>query len=161
MSTGRRAGSREPEAGSALVEMVWLSLLLLVPLVYVVLVASSLQRAAFATTAAAREGGRAYAGATDDASGRLRAGAAARLALADQHVPAGAGSVTVECGDCTFAPGSSFRVVVRSVVRLPWLPTWLCPQRSCPVSIPVRASHAERLDCYRAVDPPATRGPGC
>ena len=36
--------------GSALVEFTWLAILLMIPLVYVVLAAVSVQRAAFATT---------------------------------------------------------------------------------------------------------------
>ena len=47
------------EAGSALVEVTWLSILLLVPLVYVVLAVFEVQRAAFAVDAATRAAGRA------------------------------------------------------------------------------------------------------
>jgi hypothetical protein len=147
--------------GSALVELVWLSLLLMVPLVYVVLVAAALQRAAFATTAAARDAGRAYATAADDASGEARAELAARVALADQHVAWGAGERLVECGECTFAPGSTFRVVVRTTVALPWIPRWMCGGHGCPGSIPVSATHVETIDCYRATGAESTGAARC
>ncbi len=79
------AGARD-EGGSALVELVWLGILLLVPLVWIVLSVFEVQRGAFAVTGAARAAGRAYALAPDDATGRARAEAAARQALADQGI---------------------------------------------------------------------------
>lgn len=140
------------DEGSALVEFTWLAVLLLVPLVYVVFTAGALQRAAFATTSAARDAGRAYATAPDDATGQARAALAARLAMRDQHVAWAVGDARlVECGACDFAPGSSFRVVVRTRIDLPFLPRWLCGRHGCPASIPVSATHVERIDCYAEV----------
>jgi hypothetical protein len=52
---------RRDEQGSALVELTWLGILLLVPILWIVLSASEVQRGAFATSAAARAAGRAYA----------------------------------------------------------------------------------------------------
>src|SRR5207302_2756298 len=66
-------GGLRRDDGSAVVEFVWLAVLLLVPLVYVVMAALSVQRAAFAETAAAREAARAYATAGSDAVGEERA----------------------------------------------------------------------------------------
>ena len=75
---------REPRAatsgGSALVELTWLGILLLVPLLWIVLSVFEVQRGAFATSAAARAAGRAYALAPTDAEGRAQAEAAARQA---------------------------------------------------------------------------------
>ena len=79
------------ERGSALVELVWLGILLLVPLVWFVLSVFEVQRGAFATTAAARAAGRAFALAPDDATGRARAAAptgARRSAYAPSCRPA-------------------------------------------------------------------------
>ncbi len=72
------------DQGSALVELVWLGILLLVPLLWIVVSVFDVQRGAFGTESAARSAARAYALAPDDASGRERARAAARQALADQ-----------------------------------------------------------------------------
>ena len=52
---------RRSERGSALVEVVWLGILLLVPLLWVVLSVFEVQRGAFAVTSAARSAARAYA----------------------------------------------------------------------------------------------------
>ena len=82
--SGRR--ERRDECGSALVELTWLGILLLVPVLWIVLSVFEVQKGAFATSGAARAAGRAYALAPDDATGRSRAEAAARLALADQGV---------------------------------------------------------------------------
>jgi Flp pilus assembly protein TadG len=49
---------RRSERGSALVEVTWLPILLLVPLLYVVLAVFEVQRAAFAVNAATRAAGR-------------------------------------------------------------------------------------------------------
>ena len=51
---------RRDERGTALVEVTWLSILLLVPLVYLVLAVFDVQRSAFAVNAATRAAGRAY-----------------------------------------------------------------------------------------------------
>ena len=62
------------ERGTALVEVTWLSILLLVPLLYIVLAVFEVQRSAFAVTTAARSAGRAYVMAPDEASAaRFRA----------------------------------------------------------------------------------------
>lgn len=133
--------------GSAVVEFVWLGVLLMVPLVYVVMAALSAQRAAFAETAAAREAARAYATAGSDAAGEQRAEQAVALVMRDhgvRWVPAGR---VISCGDCSYAPGSTFTVDLRRTVPLPFVPSWLCGQR-CVAGIVVSAHHRERLDCF-------------
>ena len=62
------------ESGSALVELTWLSLLLLVPLVYVLLAVFAVQSGSYAVSGAARAAARAYALAPDEASAPGRAG---------------------------------------------------------------------------------------
>ncbi|WP_163570403.1 hypothetical protein [Fodinicola feengrottensis] len=66
--------------GSTIVEFVFLGIVILVPLMYVVLLASDLQRNAFGVTEAARQAGRAYATADDEGSARRRADYAMGLA---------------------------------------------------------------------------------
>ena len=51
------ASEPRSESGTVLVEVTWLAILLLVPLLYVVLSVFEVQRAAFAATAAARAAG--------------------------------------------------------------------------------------------------------
>ena len=74
------------EGGSAIVEFVWLALLMMVPLVYILLAVFDTQRASFATSAAARSAGRAFVTAPDSTSAHARARAAARLAMTDQGI---------------------------------------------------------------------------
>jgi hypothetical protein len=117
--------SRRDERGSALVEVSWLSILLLVPLVYVVLAVFDVQRSAFAVNAATRAAGRAYTLAPDQGEAAQRARAAAEVAMEDQglHLPAGAMSLGCEPdpGDC-LSPGSVVRVRLVYQVRLPLVP---------------------------------------
>ncbi|PWW21106.1 hypothetical protein JD79_00234 [Geodermatophilus normandii] len=124
------------ERGSAIVEFVFVALVVFVPLVYVVAGFSAVQRGVFAATAAAREAGRALATAPDVGSGLARAERAAQLAVADQSVeatdvrlsfvPAG-----VACDDAgsgytpTLAPGEEFSVCATVTVRIPLLPDFV------------------------------------
>ena len=138
--------------GTALVEFVWLAVLLMIPLVYVLLAALSVQRAAFATTTAAREAARAYATAGSDDQGEQRAELAARLVMHDQGVRWSPQGRVVSCGSCDFAPGEPFTVTLRTTVALPFVPTWMCGQR-CVAGITVSGHHAEHLDCFAGTAP--------
>jgi hypothetical protein len=140
--------------GSSLVEFVYLAVLLLVPLVYVVLTAVSVQRAAFGLTAAAREAGRAYATAGDDRLGEDRAEAIAALAVRDQGVTWQERGRVVLCGTCDYAPGSAYTVDLRARIPLPLVPSWLCPGH-CLAAITVTAHHSGRLSCYGGTGTPA------
>lgn len=144
--------------GSAVVEFIWLAILLMIPLVYVVLAALSVQRAAFASTTAARDAARAYATADSDVEGEQRAEAAVALAMHDQGIDWAPNGRVISCGECTFAPGSTFTVDLHTTVSLPFVPAWLCGDR-CVAGIPVSAHHRERIDCFAgtgASDPDAT-----
>ncbi|WP_241153865.1 hypothetical protein [Nocardioides pantholopis] len=116
---------RRGEDGSALVEVVWLGILLLVPLLWIVLSVFEVQRGAYATTSAARAAGRAYALAPDDAEGQRRALAAARQAFADQGIAEVPLTLRVTCtpypADCHQGT-SVITVSIDSSVRLPLLP---------------------------------------
>ena len=113
------------ESGSAVVEFVWLGILLLVPLVWILLSVFEVQRGAFAVSAAARAAGRAYALAPDEATARQRATEAARLTLQDQGAPDMPLEVQVRCslgpGQC-LAGTSVVTVTIRSGVQLPMMP---------------------------------------
>ena len=113
------------ERGSGLVEMAWLGLVLVLPLLWVVLSVFEVQRGSFGVSAAARAAARAYALAPDDRSGRRRAEAVARQALADQGVGDAPLRVRVTCtpypGDCHRAT-SVITVRIDSAVTLPLLP---------------------------------------
>ena len=119
---------RRGDDGSALVEVTWLSLLLMVPLVYILMSVFDVQRGAFGVTAASRAAARAYSLAESDVDGRSQARAAATLALRDQGIDDGELDVEISCrpepARC-LSPGSVITVVVRSRVVLPLAPSAL------------------------------------
>ena len=123
------------ERGSALVELVFIALVVFVPLVYLVAGFSAVQRGVFASTAAAREAGRALGTAPDVATGQARAERAVQLAVADQHVdatdvrlayaPPGAGCGAAGSYQPTLTPGERFSVCVTVTVRIPLMPDFI------------------------------------
>jgi Flp pilus assembly protein TadG len=129
----RRLG--DGERGSALVEFVFIALVVFVPLVYIVAGFSAVQRGVFASTAAAREAGRAIATAPDPETGQQRALRAAQLAVEDQSVDAADVRVSyvgpgVDCEagggySPTLTPGEEFSVCVTVTVRIPFLPEFV------------------------------------
>lgn len=140
---------RRDENGSALVEVTWLSLLLLVPLVYILLAVFAVQSGSYAVSGAARAAARAYALAPDEASAPSRARAALGVALADHDIAAGQVDMRVSCRPAPrncLAPGSVISVSVRHQVPLPLAPTAL--GRQAP-SIRVEAEHAVGYGTFR------------
>ena len=117
---------RRGESGSAVVEVVWLGILLLLPMVWIVLSVFEVQRGAFGVTAAARAAGRAYALAPDDATGAQQADAAAAVAMADQGLE-GPWQLRVTCGELTdcHVGGAVITVRLETQVALPFVPDFL------------------------------------
>ena len=123
------------ERGSALVEFVFIAVVVFVPLVYLVAGFSAVQRGVFASTAAAREAGRALGEAPDMATGQARAERAVQLAVQDQSVdatdvqlayaPPGAGCAAAGEYQPTLTPGEKFSVCVTVTVRIPLLPDFI------------------------------------
>lgn len=109
-------------------ELSWLGILLVLPVLWIVMSVFQVQRGAFGITAAARAAARAYALAPDDASGLVRARTAARIALDDQGVHGVMPDVRVTCtpypGDCHQGT-SVITVSVHSRVVLPMMPSAL------------------------------------
>lgn len=140
--------TRRPEAGSASVEFVWMSLLLLVPFVYALICVFDVQRAAYAVSVASRSAARAYLLAPSSDVASDRAQLAARVALNDQNVDA---RVQLSClpSDACRQPGSRVRVVVRTTVALPLTPSALGERLG---GIVVDSSHVESFGEFRASD---------
>jgi len=114
------------------VEVSWLGILLVLPVLWIVMSVFEVQRGAFGVSAAARAAARAYALAPDDAAGLLRAQSAARIALDDQGAEDLAPEVRVSCTpyptDCHQGT-SVITVLVRSRVVLPLMPSTLGSNR--------------------------------
>lgn len=144
--------SHHDEDGTALVEFVWLAILLLVPLLYVVLTVFEAQREAYAASAAARSAGRAFVTAPDQGSAHARASAAARLAYADQGIEQPP-SLRISCRPSPHAcltPGSVVRAEVHSKVALPLLPVVFGSQSP---GIDVSAEHEAPYGSFREARP--------
>jgi Flp pilus assembly protein TadG len=124
---------RTDDGGSAIIEFVFVAVIIMVPLMYLIAAVAQVQRNQLAVTQAARDAGRAFA--TSDTSGEAaaRVDAAVRLAFHDQglpddatvhFVPYGAG-----CSADPIAPqltaGAQFAVCVTRRAELPGIPTVL------------------------------------
>ncbi|MFC6152571.1 hypothetical protein [Nocardioides yefusunii] len=144
---GRRG--RRDESGSAVVEFVWVGLVLLVPVVWILLSVFEVQQGAFATTAAARSAGRAFVLAPDEATARQRAERVARQVLDEQGKESMPLVLEVRCsagaGAC-LSPSSTVTVVVRSGVELPFLPEVLSGATS---DFALEATHTVPFGQYR------------
>ena len=137
------------DSGSAVVEFVGASLLLLVPLVYLILTLAQLQAAVFASESAAREAGRLVVRAETLDEGLGRAQAAVELAFADQGIAvSGADTLTVTCDEqrC-LTPGGLVRLEVRATVVLPGVPSFV--RNHVPAEIPVVAEHVAVVNEFR------------
>ena len=144
---------RRDQRGSALVEMCWLGLLLLVPMLWILVSVFEVQRGAFAVSAAARAAGRAYALAPTDALGRLRAQAAARQALDDQGLDGTSFTLGVACTPYPRACHNGTSVItvrIGSRVDLPLMPSAL-GGADVP-SFALRASHTVPIGQFQEID---------
>jgi Flp pilus assembly protein TadG len=126
---GRRA--RGSDEGTAIIEFVFVAVIVMVPLVYLMVAVAVVQRNELAVAQAAREAGRAFATSDSPAEAEARAAAAIRLALAAQHLPNDATARFVAAGSsCSgkaiaprLEPGAEFTVCVTRQVVLPAVPS--------------------------------------
>ncbi|CAN5875538.1 hypothetical protein BH20ACT6_BH20ACT6_16150 [soil metagenome] len=142
----RRARS---DRGTAVVEFVWLCLLLLVPMVYLLLAAMDVQRASYAATAASRSAGRAYVLAPDAAAARARAATAAQVALADQGVSWSTAGLSITCTPdpaACLSPGSLVTVDVSVQQAVPLSGPF---EGASAPSVRVSSSHTEPYGTFR------------
>lgn len=123
------------EAGSAIIEFVFVAILVLLPLVYLVVAVAVVQRARLGTTNAARDVGRVIATSDNADQAGIRAQAALRIALASEglqpsqvqlrYVAAGADCQSGAAIVPVLAPDSQFAVCVIGHQALPAVPTVL------------------------------------
>lgn len=147
MSWRDRRGRARSEEGSAIIEFVFIGVLLLVPLIYLVMALGRVQAGSYAVTAAAREAGRAFVTAEqgDDAAGRARA--AAEVAFADQGFD-GEGSLEIACSASPcLTPEGRVETTARVTVPLPLIPSFA--RDVVPLEIPLSASQLSIVDRFR------------
>ncbi len=120
--------------GNAVVEFVFVAVVVMVPLVYLVVAVAAVQRSNLAVTQAAREAGRAIATADSLGQGQARAEVAVRLALSDQGFDGADATITTVAPDTgcdgprvapTLEPGAEFAVCVTRRFGLPGVPSIL------------------------------------
>ncbi len=151
----RSVGVRSDE-GSAMLEFIALSLLFLVPLIYLVVTLSRVQAGAFAAESAASEAARTVvitgvrelengarlASAMDH--GERRAQAAVGLIASDFGFDNDDASLALACDDTCLAPGSDVTAEVTLRVTLPGIPGFL--SASVPLDVEVVGSARSPVD---------------
>lgn len=144
----RRARSRSDE-GSAVVEFLGVSLVLLVPILYLVLTLARVQAAAFAAEGAAREAGRILSVAQSFEAGSAHAQRAVELAFSDQGIDVvGADVMRTTCSaDPCLTPGGEILVEVAATVGLPLVPDFLADV--VPTEVPVSATHLVAVGAFQ------------
>lgn len=133
------------ESGSAVVEFVFLTIVVLIPLVYLVMTVGRIQAGTFAVTQASREAGRAFVTAEDGDDPDRRALMAAEIAFADFGFE---GQLALGCdgAPCLRPEG---RVTTRATVSVP-LP--LVPDFAraiVPLEVPVSSTSVSTVDRFR------------
>jgi len=147
---------RRDDSGNAVVEFVFVAVIVMVPLIYLIVAVAVVQRSQLAVTQAAREAGRAFATSDGTRQAELRTAAAVRLALADQGLADDADVRFVAAGSpCSAAtvaprlvPGSTFTVCVRRRTQLPAVPTLLGGR-----AITTVGEYVVHVDDFRTVTP--------
>jgi Flp pilus assembly protein TadG len=144
------------DAGNAIVEFVFVAVIVLVPLVYVVVGVATVQRSRLAVSQAARDAGRAFATSESESVAAQRVRVAVRLAMTSQDLSDDAEVRFVAAGSaCTsaaveprLAPGAEFAVCVTRRVDLPGVPTLVGGR-----GITTVGRYVVHVDDYRTVQP--------
>lgn len=149
----RRRMTEGRDGGTAIVEFVFVAVVVMVPLVYLIAALASVQRSQLAVAQAARDAGRAYATADSATQARARVTVAVRLALTDQGLPDDADLRFVAAGaDCDagaitpkLRPGAEFAVCVTRRAELPAVPSVLAGR-----GVRTRAEYVVHVDDFRS-----------
>ncbi|NYI42846.1 hypothetical protein [Demequina lutea] len=152
----RPRSDRPADEGAAIVEFIALSLLLLVPLLYLVVTLSRIQAGAFAAEGAAHEAARAAvvtgvasrehgsSRETAMAAGASRAEAAVALVADDFRFDSDDASLALSCEGPCLEPGGNVDAEVTVVVALPGIPGFLTG--ALPLSVDVVGSARAPVD---------------
>ena len=153
---GGRRSARSDEEGAAVVEFIALSLLLLVPLIYLVVTLSRVQAGSFAAEGAAHEAARTTVvtgvasrehGASTDlamAAGADRAQAAVALVADDFGFDSRDATLLLKCEGPCLEPGGNVGAQVTITVALPGIPGFL--GGAIPLSVDVVATARAPVD---------------
>lgn len=140
--------TRRRDDGRAIVEFIFLGVLLLLPLVYLVLTAARLQAASFSASLAGREAGRAFVTAVSDDEALARARSAAALAFEDFAFTEDARlGVTCDGSPC-LRPEGVVTSTATVVVQLPLIPDFVADH--LPASVTISSTHVASVDRFVA-----------
>lgn len=150
----RRVANRD-DRGTAIVEFVFVAVVVMIPLVYLIAAVATVQRSQLAVAQAARDAGRAYATSDSAPEARVRVNAAVRLALTDQDLPDDVDVRFVAAGaDCDadavtpkLRPGAEFAVCVTRRSDLPAVPSVLAGR-----GVRTQAKYTVHVDDFRSFD---------
>lgn len=121
-----KAQANEPEPGgeegSAIIEFIFLVVLLLVPLVYLVIGAAALQSAAYAAVGAADHGAKVFVTAESEGQAGARVADAVRRAASNMGIDGSRATFSYSCNGACLSPGSTVTVRVSIDTVLPLLP---------------------------------------
>jgi Flp pilus assembly protein TadG len=142
------------DTGNAIIEFVFVAVIVMVPLVYLIVAVAAVQRSQLAVSQAAREAGRAFATSSGPAQAQVRVAAAVRLALAAQGLPDDAAvryvAYGADCSDAAIspqvAPGAEFTVCVIRHTDVPGVPSLLSGHGITSVG-----AYVVHIDDYRTV----------
>ncbi|MGL4173558.1 MAG: TadE family protein [Actinomycetota bacterium] len=138
------------DSGSALVEFTLLTMVLIVPLLYLVFTLGRIQAGMYAAQGAAREAGRVFVTTPDEARAHQQALTAAHVALQDQgFTSAELVELNVSCpaGHCR-RPDSKIPIRVVVEVVFPGVPRGL--SAVVPARLEVQAEHVATVDRFRS-----------
>lgn len=129
--TGSAPDEHRDDDGRAVVEVVFLAVLIMIPVIYLLIFVIRIQGTTLAVAQAARDAGRLIETSSSLSESLPRAQWAAEVALADQNVTDGAISITfaesaATCGhreiEPDLTPGAVFAVCVTATITLPGIP---------------------------------------
>lgn len=136
---GREVAAESADEGTAVIEFIFASIVLLIPVIYLMLTLSQLQAASYATTSAAMSASRIAA--RDANPSEARARAVADMHFADFGLRDAPSSITYSCtGSCGQA-GSLVTARVVTKVSLPGFPLLFGSDRSPHITL--RANHTD------------------
>lgn len=137
----------DADDGNAVIEFVYLAVLLMVPLVYLLLAVFRVQAAAYAVSGASREAGRVFVATESPEDARTNALTAASLVMSDSNLSLRGDQLDITCSTTPCrAPGSTVDVTIDYAVPLPFLPRFL---NHSPASVRVTGHHLEVVDRFR------------
>ena len=133
------AESRGADDGTAVIEFIFASVVLLIPVIYLMLTLSQLQAASYATTSAAMSASRIAA--RDANPSEARAHAVAEMHFADFGLRDAPTSITYSCSGPCGQAGSLVTARVETKVSLPGFPLLFGSDRSPHITL--RANHTD------------------